>query len=73
MVRRARERLGPGPAVIGVGGVFGADDVRALRDAGADLCQLYTGFVYRGPGVVRAICEALAADAPAPDGAATAG
>ncbi len=65
MVRRARERLGPGPTVVGVGGVFDADDARALLDAGADLCQLYTGFVYRGPAVARSICRALAAAPPA--------
>jgi dihydroorotate dehydrogenase len=61
MVRRARERLGPGPTVVGVGGVFDADDARAMLDAGANLCQLYTGFVYRGPAVVRAICRGLGA------------
>lgn len=62
MVRRARARLGPVPTVIGVGGVFDAEHARALLDAGANLCQLYTGFVYRGPAVARSICRALADD-----------
>src|SRR5690606_10442951 len=37
--------------IIGVGGVFTADDVRAKLDAGASLVQVYTGFVYEGPGM----------------------
>ena len=49
VVRRVRERLGKGPCVIGVGGVETGDDARALLAAGADLVQLYTGFIYRGP------------------------
>ncbi len=39
------------------------DDVLAMLDAGADLVQLYTGYIYNGPGFVRSICEALIADA----------
>ena len=46
--------------VIGVGGVLSADDGRALLDAGAALLQVYTGFVYRGPALVRDL-NALAA------------
>ncbi len=70
MVRRARAALGASATVIGVGGVSSADDVARLRDAGADLCQLYTGFIYEGPGVVADVCRALtsartAARAPA--------
>jgi dihydroorotate dehydrogenase len=38
--------------VIGVGGVMTADDGQALLDAGARLIQLYTGFIYAGPGLV---------------------
>ncbi|KNX39448.1 dihydroorotate dehydrogenase [Luteipulveratus halotolerans] len=38
--------------VIGVGGVMTAADGRALIDAGADLVQIYTGFIYRGPALV---------------------
>jgi dihydroorotate dehydrogenase len=49
VVRRVRERLGKGPTVIGVGGVETGADAHALLAAGADLVQLYTAFVYRGP------------------------
>jgi len=45
--------------IIGVGGVFGADDVQAKLDAGASLVQLYTGLIYRGPMVVKRILHAL--------------
>ncbi len=49
VVARVRTRLGKGPCVIGVGGVETGGDAKALLDAGADLVQLYTGFIYRGP------------------------
>lgn len=49
VVRRVRDRLGGKVAIIGVGGIeTGADAVEFLR-AGADLVQLYTAFIYRGP------------------------
>ncbi len=38
--------------LIGVGGIFNADDVRRKRDLGAKLVQMYTGWVYGGPGTV---------------------
>ncbi|SDB94032.1 dihydroorotate oxidase A [Raineyella antarctica] len=41
--------------VVGVGGIMTADDARAMLDAGAALVQLYTGFIYHGPGLVRDI------------------
>lgn len=47
-------------AVIGIGGVMDPDDARAKREAGADLVQLYTGLVYRGPGVVPKLARSLA-------------
>lgn len=47
--------------VIGVGGIFSADDAQEKFDAGAALVQLYTGFIYRGPTLVREICKQLAA------------
>jgi len=45
--------------VIAVGGIFTADDALEKLDAGAALVQLYTGFVYRGPALIREICAAL--------------
>ena len=48
-----RTIVGRGYPLIGVGGIFSAEDVRNKQAAGADLVQLYTGFVYEGPGVVK--------------------
>jgi dihydroorotate dehydrogenase len=45
--------------IIGVGGIFNADDARKKFAAGASLLQLYTGFVYEGPLVARRICAGL--------------
>ena len=47
--------------VIAVGGIFSPDDALEKFDAGAALIQLYTGFIYEGPGLVRRICDALLA------------
>ena len=57
----ALRRLLPGPvAIIGAGGIFTAEDAREKIRAGADLVQVYTGLVYRGPGLVRELVEGLA-------------
>lgn len=58
-VRRLREFAGPAVTLVGVGGIRGPGEARAFIEAGADLIQLYTGFVYGGPTVVRQICAAL--------------
>jgi len=47
--------------VISAGGIDSADEALARLDAGASLIQLYSGLVYRGPGLIRAILAALAA------------
>ncbi|WP_195461557.1 quinone-dependent dihydroorotate dehydrogenase [Alistipes sp. D31t1_170403_E11] len=73
VVRRVHTRSGGNYPIIGVGGVMSADDVRAMLDAGADLVQLYTGYVYNGPGIVKEVCRALIADAEARQAKATAG
>ena len=49
MVRRARARAGDRLGIIGVGGVFNADDAWQKLAAGADLVQIYTGLIYRRP------------------------
>ncbi|MCP2169565.1 quinone-dependent dihydroorotate dehydrogenase [Goodfellowiella coeruleoviolacea] len=51
--------------IIGVGGIMTPDDASRMFDAGASLVQLYTGFIYQGPGLVRRINRALAAGAVA--------
>ncbi|NGY57494.1 quinone-dependent dihydroorotate dehydrogenase [Lentzea sp. NEAU-D13] len=45
--------------VIGVGGIATADDAKRMIDAGASLVQIYTGFIYGGPGLVSRINRAL--------------
>jgi dihydroorotate dehydrogenase len=45
--------------VIGCGGIFDAESAREKMEAGAALIQIYTGFVYRGPGLLREIAESL--------------
>ena len=49
ILARARDRVGPNFPLVGVGGIFTPEDVRAKIAAGADLVQLYTSFVYEGP------------------------
>ena len=61
VIARLRRALGSGVPIIGVGGVMSADDARAKRAAGADIVQLYTGFIYRGPTLVTEAARALAA------------
>jgi len=45
--------------IIACGGIFSADDAHAKLEAGASLVQIYTGFIYRGPGLVREIAAAV--------------
>nr|WP_297460221.1 quinone-dependent dihydroorotate dehydrogenase [uncultured Halomonas sp.] len=59
VVRELRRQL-PRMPIIGVGGIDSATAATAKRDAGADLVQLYTGFIYRGPGLVGECAQALA-------------
>ena len=45
--------------IVGVGGIFEARDAAEKLQAGATLVQLYTGLIYRGPGIVREILRGL--------------
>ncbi|AMQ00109.1 Dihydroorotate dehydrogenase [Pedobacter cryoconitis] len=45
--------------IIGVGGIHSPQDAKDKIEAGASLVQLYTGFIYEGPGIVKRICKAL--------------
>jgi len=57
--RLLRQELGNAMPIIGVGGLMSADDVNARLAAGANLVQLYTGFVYRGPALLNECLSTL--------------
>ncbi|HXI13035.1 MAG TPA: quinone-dependent dihydroorotate dehydrogenase [Thermoanaerobaculia bacterium] len=59
ILRNVRTLVGPGYPLVGVGGVFSADDVQAKMAAGADLVECYTGFIYEGPSMPRTIARAM--------------
>lgn len=61
LIKRLHELLGDTIPIIGSGGVMDAASAKEKFDAGAKLLQVYSGFVYRGPGIVR---ELAASDTP---------
>ncbi len=56
-VKHARAFLGPKATIIGVGGIETSDDVNRYLDAGANLIQIYTSFIYEGPGLPRRLAQ----------------
>ena len=59
VITQLRAALGPVYPIIGVGGVMSGDDARSKIAAGADLVQIYTGLIYRGPELVPEVARAL--------------
>jgi dihydroorotate dehydrogenase len=53
VIRQLRAALGKGFPIIGVGGVISGADAASKITAGADVVQIYTGLIYRGPELVR--------------------
>jgi len=51
--------LGMDIPIIGVGGIFNADDANEKINRGAGLIQIYTGFVYQGPWIVKSIINGI--------------
>ena len=51
-IAQLRSALGPGFPIIGVGGVMSADDAVSKIRAGADVVQIYSGLIYKGPALV---------------------
>lgn len=60
MIKYLRKELGPDFPIIGVGGIFSAKDAMDKLNAGANLVQVYTGFIYEGPSLVKNINRNLA-------------
>ena len=54
-----RKKLGKDFPIIGVGGIMSADDALEKIKCGADLIQLYTGFIYEGPSLIKRINKLL--------------
>jgi dihydroorotate dehydrogenase len=46
--------------IISVGGIDSAEEAKLRIELGAKLVQIYTGLIYKGPGLVRDIARALA-------------
>jgi dihydroorotate dehydrogenase len=63
-VTTLRQLLGPVFPIIGVGGVDSPDKALAMRRAGADLVQIFTGMIYRGPSLVPDCVRALSRATP---------
>jgi dihydroorotate dehydrogenase len=61
IVREIREATGGALVVNACGGIFAAEDATACLEAGAATVQVYTGMIYRGPQIVREICEGIVA------------
>jgi dihydroorotate dehydrogenase len=59
VIRYLRMKLGQAYPIIGVGGIMNPDDAIEKLKAGADLIQIYTGFIYEGPGFVKRILKKL--------------
>jgi dihydroorotate dehydrogenase len=59
MVRQIHRRTQGKLPIIGVGGIASANSARLMLEAGATLVQIYTGLVYRGPGLVKEIVTGL--------------
>ena len=59
-VAAIKAEIGDRIPLIGVGGIMNGEDGRAMLAAGADLLQIYSGFIFRGPGLIRELGEAAA-------------
>jgi dihydroorotate dehydrogenase len=60
VLRRLRRRVGPDIVLVSVGGIEDAEEAWRRIQHGASLLQIYTGYIYRGPGLPRALAEGLA-------------
>ena len=61
---RMRSALGPTFPIIGVGGILSAQDAVEKIKAGANVVQIYTGLIYKGPQLVRDAALAIKAACP---------
>jgi len=60
VIRELARHLKNEVPIVGVGGILSGDDAQEKIAAGASLVQLYSGLIYRGPGLVRECVQRLA-------------
>ena len=68
VIRFLSEKSNKAFPIIGVGGIHSAEDALEKLDAGADLVQLYTGFIYEGPSLIKRINKAIVSRSNGQDG-----
>ena len=61
VIRFLSEKSNKAFPIIGVGGIHSAKDALEKLEAGASLVQLYTGFIYEGPELIKKINQAILA------------
>jgi dihydroorotate dehydrogenase len=61
VIRQLRAGLGPDFPIIGVGGILSGADAVGKIQAGANVVQIYTGLIYKGPALVRESALAIQA------------
>ncbi len=59
VIRQLRAAMGPNFPIIGVGGILSGADAVAKIKAGADVVQIYTGLIYKGPALVKEAAQAI--------------
>ena len=59
VIRLLRQQLGPQFPIIGVGGILSGYDAVSKIEAGADVVQIYTGLIYKGPALVHEVAKSL--------------
>lgn len=59
LVKYIHERTEGKLPIIGVGGIMSAEDAKEMIDAGASLVEIYTGFIYEGPALIKQIIKHL--------------
>lgn len=59
IIAQLRAQLGKSFPIMGVGGILSADDALSKIEAGADVVQIYTGLIYKGPALVNEVAWAL--------------
>lgn len=64
VLRCIKAEVGERMPIIGVGGIMSADHAQQRLAAGADLLQIYTGFIYQGPQLIEQILSGIASQQP---------